>query len=79
MTMEYQQITNAAIGVGMSILGWFARELWSAGRDLKDDMASLREHLPSTYVTREDYRDDIKEVKILLMGIVERLGEKANR
>lgn len=77
--MEFQQITNAAIGVGMSILGWFARELWSAGKDLKNDVTNLREHLPRTYVSREDYRSDIKEVKALLMGIVERLGEKANR
>jgi hypothetical protein len=77
--MEFQQITNAVIGVGMSILGWFARELWSAGKDLKNDVSNLREHLPRTYVSREDYRADIKEVKALLMGIVERLGEKANR
>ena len=77
--MEFQEITNAAIGVGLSILGWFARELWSAGKELKNDVSSLREHLPRTYVTRDDYRGDIKEIKDLLIGIVERLGEKANR
>ena len=77
--MEFQEIANAVIGVSMSILGWFARELWSASKELKNDVSSLREHLPRTYVARDDYRSDIKEIKDLLIGIVERLGEKANR
>lgn len=79
MIMDVQDITNIVIGVGMSFFGWLVRELWSAGKDLKNDVASLREHLPRTYVTRDDYRSDIKEIKDLLIGIVERLGEKANR
>ena len=33
--MEYQQLLNVILGVAMSVIGWFARELWAAVKELK--------------------------------------------
>jgi len=77
--MENQHLINALVGVGMSVLGWFARELWSAVKELKADLAKLREDLPKDYVIRSDYREDIRDIKAMLAKIFEKLEAKADK
>jgi hypothetical protein len=76
---EYQPLINIIAGVAFSALGWFARELWSAVNDLKRDLSKLREELPKTYVTREDFKADVKEIKEMLGKIFDRLENKADK
>jgi len=77
--MNNQDLINALIGGGFAILGWFARELWSAVKELKADLAKLREDLPKEYVARDDYREDIRDIKAMLAKIFEKLEQKADR
>ena len=77
--MENQNFINALIGGGFAILGWFARELWSAVKELKTDLSRLREDLPKTYVARDDYREDIKGIKEMLAKIFDKLENKADK
>ena len=44
--MEDQQIINVIIGVVLSVLGWFARQLWDAVQDLKKDVKQIEVDLP---------------------------------
>ena len=77
--MDSQNLINAALAVASSVTGWFARELWSAVKELKSDLAKLREELPKTYVARDDYRDDIKEIKDMLTRLFDRIDNKADK
>jgi len=77
--MNNQDLINALIGGGFVVLGWFARELWSAVKELKADLAKLREDLPKEYVARDDYREDIRDIKAMLAKIFEKLEQKADR
>ena len=77
--MDNQHLINALIGGGFAILGWFARELWAAVKELKSDLAKLREDLPREYVARDDYREDIRDIKSMLAKIFEKLEQKADR
>ena len=77
--MENQHLINALVGIGMSVLGWFARELWSAVKELKSDLTKLREDLPRDYVIRSDYREDIRDIKAMLAKIFEKLEAKADK
>ena len=77
--MDNQHLINALIGGGFAILGWFARELWAAVKELKVDLGKLREDLPKEYVARDDYREDIRDIKSMLGKIFERLDNKADR
>jgi hypothetical protein len=77
--MEYQQLLNIILGVAMSVLGWFARELWSVVKELKTDLSKLREDLPKTYISREDYRSDLTEIKIMLRRIEDKLEKKEDK
>jgi antirestriction protein len=40
--------------------------LWTASQELKSDLAKLREELPKDYVSKDDYRQDIKELKDMI-------------
>jgi hypothetical protein len=77
--MNNQDLINALLGGGFTVLGWFARELWSAVKELKSDLAKLREDLPRQYVARDDYREDIRDIKAMLAKIFEKLEQKADR
>ena len=77
--MESQQVINVFLGIGMTVVGWFARELWAAVKELKVDLAKLREDLPKDYVSRDDYKDDIRDIKSMLAKIFEKLENKADK
>lgn len=77
--MDPQVILNIVLSGIMTVLGWFARELWTAVKDLKADLAKLREDLPKAYVMREDYRADVREIKEMLGKIFDRLDQKADK
>lgn len=67
------------LGIGMTVVGWFAREMWGAVKELKADLANLRENLPRVYVARDDYKEDIREIKALLERIFEKLDAKVDK
>lgn len=77
--MENQQVINMFLGGGLTVIGWFARELWAAVKELKVDLAKLREDLPKEYLAKDDYKDDIREIKLMLAKIFEKLEGKADK
>jgi hypothetical protein len=77
--MEYQSLINTGAGIAFTVAGWFAREMWSAVKELKSDLAKLREELPKTYVTRDDSREDIREIKEMLNKIFDKLDSKVDK
>ena len=77
--MEYQSLINTGAGIAFTVTGWFAREMWSAVKELKSDLAKLREELPKTYATRDDSREDIREIKEMLNKIFDKLDSKVDK
>ena len=77
--MDTQQLVNIVLSLSMSVMGWFAKELWDAVKDLKSDLAKLREDLPKTYVVKDDYRQDMNDIKIMLGKIFDKLDNKQDK
>ena len=77
--MEPQTLLNLILGSVSGVLGWFARELWSAVKELKTDLSKLREELPKDYIAKTDFRDALNEVKSMLNRIFERLDDKQDK
>lgn len=77
--MEYQNLINSIAGFAFTVAGWFAREMWAAVKELKSDLAKLREELPKTYMTRDDSREDFKEIKEMLGKIFDKLDSKVDK
>jgi hypothetical protein len=42
-------------------------------------MSEMERHASETYVRRDDYRDDMQEVKALIRQILAKLDDKADR
>ena len=57
-----QELINIGLGFGFSALGWFARVLWVAVRDLEKDLAKLREELPGKYLPKHEARELINDL-----------------
>jgi hypothetical protein len=77
--MDYQIIVNIILGALVSIVGWFAKEIWSSLKVLDMDINRVRQEMPVNYVLRETYRDDIKEIKEMLRLIFDRLEHKVDK
>ena len=77
--MDSQHLIDVGLATVCAVTGWFARELWSAVKELKADLGRLSIELPKTYVTRDDYRSDLKEIRDLLGRIFDKLDGKVDR
>jgi cell fate (sporulation/competence/biofilm development) regulator YmcA (YheA/YmcA/DUF963 family) len=74
-----QSVINLILTCVSGVLGWFAREMWSAVKELQCDLAKLREELPKHYIAKDDYREDMKDVKDMLSKIFDKLENKADK
>ena len=61
-----QTLLNWLFGAVMAILGWLGKTLWDAVQELKNDMKDIEVNLPKDYVSKEDYKSDIKDIKDML-------------
>jgi hypothetical protein len=77
--MDSQSLINTGLSLACVVIGWLARELWTSVKMLQSDLTSLSVELPKTYVTRDDYRSDLKEIKDMLGKIFDRLDGKADK
>lgn len=77
--MDVQTLLNIFFGLFSGGVGWFAREMWTAVKELKADLAKLREDLPKEYVAKDDFRDGIREIKEMLGKLFDRLDHKADK
>lgn len=77
--MEPQAVVNVGFVLVSGVLGWFAREMWSAVKELKADLAKLREELPTKYVTKDDFKHDMQRVLDMLDKIWTKLDGKADK
>ena len=77
--MEPQLLINSGLSLACLVIGWLARELWTSVKLLQSDLTRLSVELPKTYVTRDDYRLDLKEIKGMLEKIFDRLEGKADK
>ena len=77
--MEFQQLINLIVGTTLSVLGWFARQLWQAVQDLKEDMKKVEVALPTHYVRKEELESRLDKLEAILMKIHDKLDTKADK
>lgn len=77
--MDSQMMINLAAGAILAALGWFARVLWEAIVKLQEDLHQLEVDLPSNYVRRDEFSDNMKEIKEMLGKIFDRLDNKVDK
>ena len=73
------EILNIVLGGGLTVLGWFARELWSAVKELRLDLIALKANLSDQYVRKDDFREFRRELLIVLQRIEDKLDHKVDK
>ena len=77
--MDFQTLINFCAGAAVAVFGWFARELWVAVKDLKEDIHKIEVELPSHYLRKDEFAEAMKEVKEMLGKIFDKLDDKADK
>lgn len=73
--MDYQVLFNIAVGVAGAFGGWMLNSLTRAIERLDEDIRSL----PHDYVTKDDYRQDVRELKDMVRQLFDKLDGKADK
>jgi low affinity Fe/Cu permease len=73
--MEYQVLFNIAVAIAGFFGGWILNNIYRSLERLDADVRAM----PLNYVTREDYRSDVREIKDMLGKIFDRLDTKVDK
>ena len=73
--MEYQIIFNVGVALASFTGGWMVNRVFVLLDRIDQDMKAM----PMQYVAKEDYREDIREIKEMLGAIFKRLEGKADK
>ena len=74
-----QDTINLIISGAGAIIGWILRMIWESIRKLQDEMNAFQREVHTEYLTKDDYRQDIIEVKDILKQIFDKLDRKADK
>lgn len=74
--MELQQFINLLVGLVLAAGGWFAHEVWVAVRELRKDLHRLEVELPTSYVSKDEFADAMKDLKTEISRGFERLHDR---
>jgi len=77
--MDFQTLFNVAAGILLSALGWFGRQLWDAVKELRDDLHKVETDLPRNYIAKDEFREDMREVKAILNEIFRKIDDVRDR
>ena len=77
--MDTQTIINLGGAIILAGMGWLARELWGAVKELRKDLHIIEVALPSNYIRKDEFQEGVKELKDICRQIFERLENKANK
>ena len=72
---DFQTVALWGVSVACTVLGWFARELWSAVNKLKQDLQSLALEINEKYIRK----DDFASFRIELLDFMRRIEDKLDR
>ena len=77
--MSLEQAMLAGLSAGFGVLGWLARELWSAVQSLRQDLSKLEVRISSEYIRYDRLQDALQPIKDSLDEIKTALSHKADK
>jgi len=77
--MDNQQLFNLVVAVAGFLGVFIFYQVMQRLQRTEDKLAELERSLPHDYVQKDDYRNDIKEVKDILRQIFDKLDGKADK
>ena len=74
-----QMLINIIGGVLVASLGFIIKSLWDGQQKIKQDITAWERYMPDTYIRRDDYKDDIADIKKMLGAIFDKLDQKVDK
>jgi hypothetical protein len=74
-----QDLYNIIVGIAGAAIGWMMKVVWESVRALQTDMKAIERELHTNYVSKDDYKSDVQEIKEMCRAIFERLERKADK
>jgi antirestriction protein len=74
-----QNLYNIAVAATGAAIGWVVKVIWDAVRTLEQDIRDMERDLHVNYVSKDDYRQDILEIKDMVKQIFDKLDRKADK
>ena len=73
--MDYQVLFNIAVAMAGFFGGWTLNRIYQTIDRLDSDVRNM----PLNYVTRDDYRNDMRDIKDMLGKIFDKLDGKVDK
>lgn len=77
--MDYQLLFNISAGLGFTMAGWIIRSIYDALEKLKVDLIDLEREIHAKYVMKDDYKEDVRELKAMLTQLFDKLDKKLDK
>lgn len=77
--MEALGAFQLLLAVAVSVAGWFLRSLHEDHRRLNKQLSEHEKNVMRDFVRRDDYHNDIRDIRQMLDKIFNRLDEKADK
>jgi peroxiredoxin len=77
--MDWQNVINIVGGACLSVMGWFARQLWDSVQKLKEDIKKIEIDLPTSYAKKSDMQSQYNKIETLLEKIFDKLDTKVDK
>jgi len=78
-TMDSQFLLNIIGVTAATVGGWFAVEIWSSVKGLRDDLHRLEVELPQNYVSKLDMDKRMDNIEAMIQRIYDKLDAKADK
>lgn len=77
--MDYTQVLLAVLGIVCAVLGWFARQVWTAVSELKKEINLIQIMIGTDYVRYDRLKDALEPILVALHEIKQTLAGKADK
>lgn len=77
--MNPADIILGLVSVVCTGLGWWMKDIWEAHRQLRQELSEFKEAVPQRYVAKDDFKEDMREIKETLQRIYSKLDSKADK
>jgi len=77
--MDMLELVTGVLGLGLTVLGWFAREMWGTVKALARDLIQLQKDMSEQYVRKDDFKEFRTEILNVLQRIESKLDTKVDK
>lgn len=77
--LDYQTLIDTALAGILALVGWWNKTMYNTIQDQQKELSTFKQDVPQKYVSKEDHKDDLREIKDMFKHIMDKLDQKADK